>query len=171
MKVAAGVLGIVAGVIGMIGGFATAFVGAVGAGLGEAAEDGTVQAAGESTATMGAVAFWVSLLLIPLGIVAFFKPKPCGIMMIIAGGVTTIAANIFSGPIAILGGILGIVGGNQAAAATEVAASVPAPASAPTPASAPAPASAPTPVSAQAPASAPAPVSEPAPASEPESDS
>ncbi len=147
MKVAAGILGIVAGVMGMIGGFATAFVGAVGAGLGEAAEDGAVQAAGESAATMGAVAFWVSILLIPLGIVAFFKPKPCGIMMLIAGGITTIAANYISGPIAILGGILGIVGGNQAAAATGVAASAPTP------------------------ASAPAPVSESAPASEPESDS
>ncbi len=117
MKVAAGVLGIVAGIFGAIGGFATVAVGAMGAGLGAAAEDGSLQAAGENAATMGAVAFWISILIIPLGIVAFFKPKACGIMMLIAGIITTIAANYFTGPIAILGGIFGIVGGNQLAAA------------------------------------------------------
>ena len=38
-------------------------------------------------------------------------------MMLIAGIITTIAANYITGPIAILGGIFGIIGGNQLAAA------------------------------------------------------
>jgi hypothetical protein len=117
MKVAAGVLGIVAGIFGAIGGFATAFVGAAAHELGTYLEDGSAQAAGDSAMNMGAIAFWVSILIIPLGIVAFFKPKACGIMMLIAGVITTIATNYFTGPIAILGGIFGIVGGNQLAAA------------------------------------------------------
>ena len=105
MKVAAGVLGIVAGIMGMVGGFATAFVGAVGQEL-QLEDAGTVT-------NLGAVAFWVSVLIIICGIVAFFKPRVCGILMIIGGIVTFIASNYFSGPIAILGGIFGIIGGGQ----------------------------------------------------------
>ena len=127
MKVAAGVLGIVAGIFGAIGGFATVLGGAAVSALGEFGEDGSVVEAGEQAANMGAVAFWISILIIPLGIVAFFKPKACGIMMLIAGVITTIAANYFTGPIAILGGIFGIVGGNQLAAAGASGAAAPTP--------------------------------------------
>ncbi|MCH2060917.1 MAG: hypothetical protein MK183_09850 [Verrucomicrobiales bacterium] len=134
MKVAAGVLGIVAGIFGAIGGFATAFVGAAANELGALMEDGSVQSAGDSAMNMGALAFWVSILIIPLGIVAFFKPKACGIMMLIAGIITTIATNYFTGPIAILGGIFGIVGGNQLAAAAAGAPGVGAAAPTPPPA-------------------------------------
>ena len=101
MKIAAGVLAIVAGFIGIIGGFATIFVGAIG----EAVE------AAEASAVMdtGAVAFFASILIVIFGIVAFFKPKPSGICIVIFGVIAVFAANFFTGPIAVLAGVFGIL--------------------------------------------------------------
>ena len=101
MKVAAGVLGIIAGILGIIGGFATVFVGAIGEAV-EAADASTVM-------NLGAAAFWVSFIILVLGIVAFFKPKGSGIGLVVCGVITFIASNYFSGPLAILGGVFGIL--------------------------------------------------------------
>jgi len=101
MKIAAGVIGIVAGLIGIAGGFATVFIGAVGEAV-EATDAATVT-------NLGVVAFWVSFIVIVLGIVAFFKPKASGIGMVICGVITLIASNYFSGPLVILGGVFGIL--------------------------------------------------------------
>lgn len=101
MKIAAGVLGIIAGIFGIMGGFATVFVGAIGEAV-EVADASTVM-------NLGAAAFWVSFIIVVLGIVAFFKPKGSGIGLVVCGVITFIASNYFSGPLAILGGVFGIL--------------------------------------------------------------
>lgn len=105
MKITAAILGLAAGLLGMIGGFAQTAFGAIGKELGEKS--------GESIANAGAGAFWLSLLILIFGGLIFLKGKtPVMIFSIAVGALGLIViflGNIFSGPIAITGGVLGII--------------------------------------------------------------
>jgi hypothetical protein len=99
MKIAAGILGILAGIFGVIGGFAQVFFAAVGKEVGG-------QGA-EQMGQHGAAAFWLSFVIILFGGILFAKPKISGIALCVLGLITAILGNIFSGPLAVVAGILG----------------------------------------------------------------
>ncbi|MCX6157069.1 MAG: hypothetical protein NTY74_03715 [Ignavibacteriae bacterium] len=101
MKIAGAVIGIVAGVLGLIGGFATVFLGEIGKSL---------ETDGASTVSnLGVAAFWVSFVIIIVSIIIFKAPRIPSILLIILAILATIFSNYFSGPLALLGGIFGLI--------------------------------------------------------------
>ena len=90
-----------AGFLGLIGGFATAFLGELGKNMN--AKDA------DTVSNLGAAAFWISVIIMFISIIIFVKPRIPSIIIIILAIAATIVGNFFSGPLALVGGILGLI--------------------------------------------------------------
>jgi len=108
MKIIAALFGMIAGLAGVVGGFSQVFIGAVGEAVN--AEGAT------AVAEAGAGAFWLSFLIILAGALAFGKPKHAGIGMIVLGIITAVLGHLFSGPAAVVAGIIAFTASKEAGA-------------------------------------------------------
>jgi hypothetical protein len=100
MKIAALILGIIGGIAGLIGSIFAMGIGAVGGG----------------TTGNGIAALVFSLLGIVAGSLVLAKPKPAGILLIIAsvgGLIAVFVAYIIAFPLLLTSGIMGLVGAKK----------------------------------------------------------